>query len=264
MAFQSGETGRETEMRANVDRISVITVVFNDVGKIRKTIESAISQDWPDCEYIVIDGGSTDGTFEVIWEYSERISFYSSEPDSGVYDAMNKGLRHSTGDWVVFLNSGDTFFSEKTLSDVMAGSTDEADIIYGNSIAVFGNTRTLMEANADPSVLALRPAYRHGSSLVRGSIHRREYFDLSRRALGYALDFELINRLYKQGKIFQKVNVVIECFDREGMSNHPMRNIWYNYKITSGGLLDIRRKWGLVREMFLYAMARLRQSIATK
>ena len=80
------------------DKISVITVVFNDAANIGKTIESYIAQTWENKEYIVIDGGSTDGTVEIIRKYLDRIDYFCSEKDNGIYDAMNKGISHCTGD----------------------------------------------------------------------------------------------------------------------------------------------------------------------
>ena len=95
------------------DKISVITVVYNDVGSIRNTMESFFSQTWKNKEYIVIDGGSTDGTADIIREYEDRLAFWCSEKDNGLYDALNKGIAHAKGDWVIVLNSGDFFFSKK-------------------------------------------------------------------------------------------------------------------------------------------------------
>ena len=93
------------------NKISVITVVFNDKAHIRQTMESFFSQTWEDKEYIVIDGGSTDGTADIINEYSNRLAFWCSEPDGGIYDAMNKGISHAKGEWINFLNSGDLYAS---------------------------------------------------------------------------------------------------------------------------------------------------------
>ena len=118
-------------------KISVITVVFNDVEHIRDTMESYFSQTWEDKEYIVIDGGSTDGTVEIIREYADRIAYWCSEPDGGIYEAMNKGIEHATGDWINILNSGDRFCSEKSLEEAIKETTsDDADIIFCNSIEV--------------------------------------------------------------------------------------------------------------------------------
>ena len=100
-------------------KVSVITVVYNDVGHIRETIESFFSQTWEDKEYIVIDGGSTDGTIDIIKEYANRISYWISEPDKGMYDAMNKGILKANGDWINILNSGDLYSTSEVITDVL-------------------------------------------------------------------------------------------------------------------------------------------------
>ncbi len=215
-----------------MDKISIITVVLNDKDNIRNTIESCLSQDWENKEYIIFDGGSTDGTIDVINEYIDRIACFRSEKDNGIYDAMNKAVSCSTGDWIIILNSGDYFYSEKSLSDSMKINKDGIDVIYGDSYEDDNGYKKLYASNPDPSVMNYFPAYRHGSSLVRGDLHRKELFDLSRKDLGYALDWELIHRLFKKGCTFKKVDTVIECYKKEGISNHEILNRWYNYKIT--------------------------------
>ena len=125
----------ESKDLSKKNSISVITVVFNDVKHIRETMESFFSQSWEDKEYIVIDGGSTDGTVDIIQEYSDRLAFWCSEKDDGIYDAMNKGINHATGDWINFLNSGDLFASPQSLEQAINRASDinQADILYGNS-----------------------------------------------------------------------------------------------------------------------------------
>lgn len=218
-----------------MDKISIITVVYNNVTDIDRTIRSCLSQTWENKEYIIVDGGSTDGTVDVINSYSEHLAFFCSEPDNGIYDAMNKAISHSTGDWIIFLNSGDRFFSETALSDVMKVENEGIDVLYGDSVEINNVTATLVEASDDVNVMKHFPAYRHGSSLVRGDLHRKELFDLGRKDLGYALDWELIHRLYVSGCAFKKVNTIIECYKKEGISNHEILNRWYSYKITRNG-----------------------------
>jgi glycosyltransferase involved in cell wall biosynthesis len=101
--------------------ISVVTVVMNDVNNIESTIQSVLSQVGCDIEYIVVDGGSSDGTQDVIEKYRDRIQHYCSEKDQGIYFAMNKGIDLAEGQWMIFLNSGDTFFSTTVLRDVFSG-----------------------------------------------------------------------------------------------------------------------------------------------
>ena len=95
--------------------ITVVTVVYNDVKHIEDTILSVVNQTYPNIEYIIIDGGSTDGTVDIIKKYADHIAYWVSEPDKGIYDAMNKGLKKATGEWVNFMNSGDCFAQSKTL-----------------------------------------------------------------------------------------------------------------------------------------------------
>jgi glycosyltransferase involved in cell wall biosynthesis len=100
-------------------KLSIITVVYNNVEKIRSTLKSVISQDYPQIEYIVIDGGSTDGTIEIIGEYLDKISVFISEPDKGIYDALNKGVICASGDVVAILHSDDRFCNTHICSDIM-------------------------------------------------------------------------------------------------------------------------------------------------
>ena len=111
-------------------KLSIITVNKNNCKGLQKTIDSVLSQTWHDYEWIVIDGGSTDGSKESIEKYQNHFTYWCSEPDSGVYPAMNKGLTHAQGEWVNFMNSGDCFADSKTLGMVFSQSYEE-DIIYG-------------------------------------------------------------------------------------------------------------------------------------
>lgn len=101
------------------NKISVITVVFNDVAHIKETMESYFSQTWEEKEYIVIDGGSTDGTADIISKYADRLAYWCSEPDGGIFDAMNKGIKYAEGDWINILNSGDLYASPHSLEQAI-------------------------------------------------------------------------------------------------------------------------------------------------
>ena len=218
----------------NKNKVSVITVVFNDAKHIRETMESFFSQTWEAKEYIVIDGGSTDGTADIIREYSDRLAYWCSERDNGIYDAMNKGISKAKGDWINILNSGDTFVSNDALYSVFHGrETDGVDVIYGNSIESGPRAKVRKTASANAKLLEFSPIYRHGSSFVRTEVHRKFPFDTSNRRFGYALDWDVIYRMYKSGCKFEKTDTDIECYAKEGVSNNPIRNLWYNYLITT-------------------------------
>lgn len=112
-------------------KVSIITINLNNLIGLKRTFESVISQDFPEIEYLLIDGDSTDGSREFIRENSEKIFFWLSEKDFGVYDAMNKGIKNSTGDYLIFLNSGDFFSGPDSISKLISNSQGE-DLVYGN------------------------------------------------------------------------------------------------------------------------------------
>lgn len=112
-------------------KISIVTINYNNKNGLKRTIESVISQTYPFIEYIVIDGNSTDGSKEVIEKYKNRISYWVSEPDSGIYNAMNKGVEKATGVYLLFLNSGDCLHSDSTITDNICYLETGEDLIMG-------------------------------------------------------------------------------------------------------------------------------------
>lgn len=118
-------------------RVSIITASYNRVSTIRDTIESVLEQDYPDIEYIIVDGASNDGTLDVINEYHPRISTIISEPDSGMYEAINKGISISTGDVVGLLHSDDILYAKDTITRIVERiQTTGADFLYGDGLFV--------------------------------------------------------------------------------------------------------------------------------
>src|SRR5687767_1706020 len=127
-------------MNADLPLISVITIVYNGESYLEKTIESVVNQRYPNIEYIIVDGSSKDGTVNIIKKYSNRIAKWVSEPDKGIYDAMNKGLAMASGEWVNFLNGGDAFHDEHMLHNLFGKEdTSGYNFIYGDSINVKEN-----------------------------------------------------------------------------------------------------------------------------
>ncbi len=112
--------------------LSVITVVFNNAKDVERTMLSVLDQTYPNIEYLVVDGKSTDGTVEIIEKYREHLAVFVSEKDAGIYDAMNKGLALAKGGYVVFMNSGDEFYEKDTVKTVFA-TVPDADIYYGET-----------------------------------------------------------------------------------------------------------------------------------
>lgn len=225
------------------NKISVITVVFNDVANIRNTMESFFSQTWEDKEYIVIDGGSTDGTVDIIKEYAHRLAYWCSEKDNGIYDAMNKGINHASGDWINILNSGDEYASPYVFENIFTKNDySSTDIIYGDSIEKSDVAMRRIHASTNTSLLTKCPIFRHGSSLIRATVHKDNLYKTElKKQYGYSLDWLMLNDLYRQGCIFTKTDNIIEIYQKEGISNNQYQNLWYNYKITSRNSFAINK-----------------------
>ena len=133
---------------SNIPKISIVTISYNIVSSIEKTILSVISQTYSNIEYIVIDGGSTDGTVDIIKKYSNKISYWVSERDKGIYDAMNKGIEAATGDWINFMNAGDLFFHNNVISEIIPFLDNNVDIIYGDFEKLSDEDKVLYCKNA--------------------------------------------------------------------------------------------------------------------
>lgn len=202
----------------NTPKISIITVVFNNVKDIEYTISSVISQTYSNIEYIVIDGASTDGTLEVIYKYQDSIDKVISEPDKGIYDAMNKGLSLATGDYVLFLNSGDTLYDEHTISTVVQKGNG-ADIIYGETKLVdehrkiIGNRRHKTPSRFDWK------SFRYGMNICHQAIYIKRAittpYDLQYQL---SADIDWIIRAAKKAKTTQNINTYVTQYLVGGMS----------------------------------------------
>ena len=123
----------------NKPLVSIITVCYNAAQVLESTILSILSQKYEDIEYIIIDGGSNDGTIDIINNYSDKISYWISEPDSGIYEAMNKGITMSHGEWLCFMNAGDFFVNSKVVSDVVSYLSEDISVFHGNIVKVYKN-----------------------------------------------------------------------------------------------------------------------------
>ncbi len=150
--------------------LSVITVVYNNVDHIERTLLSVINQTYERIEYVVIDGGSTDGTLEIIQRYSSKTTQLISEPDKGIYDAMNKGLVLATGDYVLFMNSGDEIYAPDTVASVFASAPD-ADIYYGETEMINAQGESLgQRRHKAPENFTWRD-FKHGMSISHQAIY---------------------------------------------------------------------------------------------
>ena len=205
-------------------KVTVVTAVLNDAGHIEQTILSVISQTDIEIEYIIVDGGSKDGTLELIGKYKDKISLLISEPDRGVYDAMNKGIKYSTGDFVYFLNSGDVLLNPSILSKIKLEELKERNaIIYGNVVVAYGNIEALEKPRPffNSKIKFKGIGICHQSMFFPGELIRNEKYDLSYKI---AADYDLVYRLWRKGTEFLYKDITIAKYDwGKGISSNPYK-----------------------------------------
>lgn len=222
-----------------MNNISTITVVLNDDEALERTIQSVFNQTCHAKEFIIIDGGSTDGSVELIKKYKDSVSFWISEPDKGIYDAMNKGLKKATSEWVLFLNAGDVFSDEHVLEKIFSQKTEDADVIYGDSIADYGSF-SVYRAAGKPNDLWKGMFCSHQSMLFRReallsvSAGRDESGRLRcfNTDLHISADHDLVCRLYRSGVTFKQVAIPVAVWETGGLSNRmQVRSVIERYRM---------------------------------
>lgn len=202
-----------------MSKISVITVNYNDKIGLNKTIESVISQTWQDFEFIVIDGGSTDGGTQVIEQFKDRIDYWVSEPDKGVYSAMNKGIKAAQSEFLIFMNSGDTFYNEKVLEEIENQLTDDYDIYYGDYYRVKPNS---IKKKTYPEILSFSFFYSGTLSHQSSFIRRKLFYDIFLYNEDYkiASDWEFfIYAICHKNVPYKYLKTTISNFDFTGISS---------------------------------------------
>lgn len=204
-------------------KLSVITIVYNNVRDIERTILSVLNQTYSNIEYIIVDGLSTDGTFQMIKQYQDRVSKIISEKDRGIYDAMNKGLALATGDYVIFMNSGDEFYDAGTVTAVFAAA-DDADIYYGETEMIAGSGESLgQRRHKAPKQFTWR-GFEYGMSISHQAIYvRRALAEPYDRQYQLSADIEWIIRAAKKAKKIINVNRYVAKYLVGGMSKKKHR-----------------------------------------
>ena len=151
-------------------KISIITVVFNSEKLIEATINSVLEQTYSNIEYLIIDGYSKDSTVSIIKKYAVRLAYWISEPDKGLYDAMNKGVALARGEWILFLNSGDMFVGSDILERVAkVASSCDADILLGDAVVLYPDGTDRLQKAVRPEEIPYGMICSHQSMLVRRS-----------------------------------------------------------------------------------------------
>ena len=240
--------------------ISVITVVLNDKSNIETTINSVISQTYSNIEYIIIDGGSNDGTLEIIQKYKNQISIIVSEPDKGIYDAMNKGTLLATGEWISYMNSGDQFNDSNVLNSIFVKNRNvilNKDVIYSDVIADFKPNKQIRKAKNINSFYRGLP-FSHQAHLVKTSIVRNRPFNLK---YSISADYDLLYSIYKEKAKFYYYEIPIARVDvTMGISKNVKLSILYKDFIeickTHGSKIQIITIYLIIPVQILYAIMR--------
>lgn len=230
-------------------KISIITVCRNEVENIESTIKSVINQSYKNIEYIVIDGNSSDGTYEVIEKYSDSINMLIHEADDGVYSAMNKGALLAKGDYILFMNGGDSFYSKDSCAELMKFVNEEVDVVYGETRYIKSNTESVIRSPNKTLNFTYGMPFCHQSSATKTSLVRRYPFVENQTT--YA-DFLQYSKIKKSNAKFHKVDRIIANYDSNGISA----------KATIKNLVDlsscVRNEWGTLNGLKCYLFLMIR------
>lgn len=233
-------------------KISVVTVCYNSEDTIEETMLSVLNQTYSDVEYIIIDGGSTDGTVDIIKKYADRIAYWVSEPDNSIYDAMNKGIAVATGDYINFMNSGDSFASKDSISNVLTNIKEDIDIVFGDTLFKF-KSQSLVRKPLRLSTLISKPPFCHQSTFIRRKYQIEHLYDLSYRI---AADYNFFYHAYFDWngsfQYIPELVSVFNCFEGTSTDNltesmHEKFRIW---GIEHSWLLQLPWRIALFRSRF--------------
>ena len=225
--------------------VSVITVVYNSEKLLERTIQNILSQTYQNIELIIVDGGSKDGTLDIIKKYNDKISYWVSEKDNGLYDAMDKGLQLASGDYVWYINSGDLIFDDTTTEKIFANNPTYADIYYGDTLYVNVNyepiglrndiTNKKLPAQLSVDSFQYGMVICHQAFIMKRSIAAR--YDLQYK---YVADYDWEIACTKNAKTAIHTNQVLAKFLTEGFSTkHRKASVKEKYKV-------MLKHWGFV------------------
>lgn len=265
-------------------KISVVTVCFNAVDAIEETILSVLNQTYRSIEYIIIDGGSTDGTVDIIKKYANKLAYWISEPDKGIYDAMNKGIKVATGEYINFMNAGDSFYGNNVIKNVI-NLFGNNDFICG--IAAIRKKQKQMylywkpiKANFKFKDICYGGIINHQSCFIKREILSKGY-DLNARIIADELMF--IEQVVFNNKTYLPINHIIANYDFYGISNninviHQIQSERINFfekklptillplkrNISSRIINRIRRNTRFIRRMYNFIVKNCPQLLLNK
>ncbi|WP_017726152.1 glycosyltransferase family 2 protein [Halalkalibacterium ligniniphilum] len=206
--------------------VSIITVCFNSQDTIEDTILSVINQTYENIEYIIIDGGSTDGTIDIIKKYEGRISKYISEPDQGIYDAMNKGINLSKGKLIHILNSDDRYYNDKIVESIIKVylQNKNVDIFHGQILKKYKRFDSIKKVKHPLAMLKKTMVLYHPSFFVNRKAYER-YGKFKSDVFKISADYEWTLRCYCNNAFFYSIDILLVEMNDGGISSNNMLNI---------------------------------------
>lgn len=233
-----------------MNKVSIVTIVKNDSAGLEKTVKSVTAQTFQDYEFIIIDGASNDGTPDVINTFKQHFRKVISEPDNGIYDAMNKGIASASGEYIIFMNAGDVFASPEVLELVFSSVKGRPDVIYGDYLVDYGyTTRLLHGIPAEKIWQGMLTS--HQSTLVRTELMRSYPFDLN---LKIGADFGTLYKLAVKGCRFLYTPVTIAVIEPGGVSDRKRIQVYREH------LQTVRRYCGFSPKIIIYYVFRIAES----
>ena len=205
----------QKENKENI-KFSIITVCLNSVRTIEQSILSVLEQTYKNIEYIIVDGQSVDGTLDIIKKYKEQIAVCVSEPDGGLYDAMNKGIRMATGDIVGILNSDDRYDIRTVEKVAQLFQEEHVDVVYGDEMLIYENGYTQRRVTGALEEITYRMNISHPTVFVKRSIYEK-YGSFDTR-YKIAADYDFLLRIYNQGVVMRECSGILAYFRMDGFS----------------------------------------------
>lgn len=226
-------------------KISVITVCRNAIDCLEDTINSVLAQDFVGLEYIIIDGESTDGSIEILEKYKNKVKLILSEPDSGIFDAMNKGVKYASGEYVIFMNAGDAFASIDIVRKISEYLTDDVSVLYGNTRFV-GKSTNFVRLPRKNFYFGL--PFCHQSCVTK----RSELLSFPFILNNIYADYDFYSNLFNSASKFLYIDAIISNYRLGGISERAtLNNIFQIVQIC-------KRNFGWVRSLILFTFLLIR------
>jgi glycosyltransferase involved in cell wall biosynthesis len=238
----------------NMPLITVVTVVRNGEKTLEETILSVINQTYINVEYIIVDGASTDETIDIIRKYEDRIDYWMSEFDNGVYYAMNKGIDLATGEWINFMNSGDRFCTNEILEDIFRVSRN-SDVIFGDCIADDKIAKAYIVAGTLEELKKCKP-FCHQSMFVKTSIQKKYKFNCKYKICA---DYDFVKSIFEDKVLFEYVPISISLFACGGISTSGA--LAYKENALINGLY--KKKYWYINYIFFILCVHIKQLVKT-